>query len=50
MKIFCMVIAGNVYKYRAGSKAAAQQWCHHLQQAAYGIKEKPLPANLMSFE
>ncbi|PSN39770.1 hypothetical protein C0J52_18554, partial [Blattella germanica] len=41
---------GNVYKYRAGSKASAQQWCRHLQQAACGIKEKPLPANLMSFE
>ncbi|XP_021942644.1 ras-specific guanine nucleotide-releasing factor RalGPS2 isoform X2 [Zootermopsis nevadensis] len=41
---------GNVYKCRAGSKAAAQQWFRHLQQAACGIKEKPLPANLMSFE
>lgn len=41
---------GNVYKYRAGSKAAAEQWCRYLQQAACGIREKPLPANLMSFE
>ncbi|KAJ9601213.1 hypothetical protein L9F63_000633, partial [Diploptera punctata] len=43
-------VRGNVYKYRAGTKIAAQQWCRHLQQAACGIKEKPLPANLMSFE
>ncbi|KAJ4431368.1 hypothetical protein ANN_19965 [Periplaneta americana] len=41
---------GNVYKYRAGSKTAAQQWCRHLQQAACGIKQEPLPVNLMSFE
>ncbi|XP_068083654.1 ras-specific guanine nucleotide-releasing factor RalGPS1 isoform X2 [Anabrus simplex] len=41
---------GNVYKYRAGSKSAAQNWCRVLQQAANGIREKPLPANLMSFE
>lgn len=41
---------GNVYKYRAGSKTAAEQWCRHLQQASCGIREKPLPANLMSFE
>ena len=45
-----LFVTGNVYKYRAGSKTAAQQWCRHLQQAACGIKEKPLPANLMSFE
>jgi len=43
-------MAGNVYKYRAGTKAAAEQWCRYLQQAACGIREKPLPANLMSFE
>ncbi|XP_069675084.1 ras-specific guanine nucleotide-releasing factor RalGPS2 isoform X2 [Periplaneta americana] len=43
-------IRGNVYKYRAGSKTAAQQWCRHLQQAACGIKQEPLPVNLMSFE
>jgi hypothetical protein len=45
-----VIFAGNVYKYRAGSRTAAQQWCRYLQQAACGVKEKPLPANLMSFE
>nr|CAD7585894.1 unnamed protein product [Timema genevievae] len=41
---------GNVYKYRAGSKLSAQQWCRRLEQAAKGLKDKPLPTNLMSFE
>ncbi|KAK7873295.1 hypothetical protein R5R35_011358 [Gryllus longicercus] len=41
---------GNVYKYRAGNKESAQSWYRVLQQAARGVKEKPLPANLMSFE
>nr|CAD7397541.1 unnamed protein product [Timema poppensis] len=40
----------NVYKYRAGSKLSAQQWCRRLEQAAKGVKDKPLPTNLMSFE
>nr|CAD7260323.1 unnamed protein product [Timema shepardi] len=43
-------LGGNVYKYRAGSKLSAQQWCRRLEQAAKGVKDKPLPTNLMSFE
>ncbi|KAG8233280.1 hypothetical protein J437_LFUL013624 [Ladona fulva] len=41
---------GNVYKFRAGTKSAAIQWYRYLQQAITGNLEKPLPANLMSFE
>lgn len=40
---------GNVYKFQAGSRNAAEKWCKCLQEAS-GINEDPLPSNLMSFE
>ncbi|KAJ8959295.1 hypothetical protein NQ318_021981 [Aromia moschata] len=40
---------GNIYKFRAGSRAAAERWFHYVQQAASG-GHSPLPSNLMSFE
>ena len=43
-------VRGNVYKFRSGSKGAALKWCRHLQELSMGSPEKPLPANLMSFE
>lgn len=42
--------AGNVYKFRSGTKGSAIKWCRHLQELTMGSPEKPLPANLMSFE
>ncbi|KAL0280537.1 UNVERIFIED_CONTAM: hypothetical protein PYX00_001799 [Menopon gallinae] len=41
---------GNVYKFRTGSRASTLQWCKQIQRIASGVPEKPLPANLMSFE
>ncbi|XP_026292172.1 ras-specific guanine nucleotide-releasing factor RalGPS1 isoform X1 [Frankliniella occidentalis] len=43
-------VRGNVYKFRSGSKSTAIKWCRHLQELTIGSPEKPLPANLMSFE
>lgn len=43
------LFAENIYKFRAGSRTAAERWCCNLQQAANG-EEVPLPTNLMSFE
>ncbi|XP_046391408.1 ras-specific guanine nucleotide-releasing factor RalGPS2 isoform X2 [Ischnura elegans] len=43
-------VRGNVYKFRAGTKSAAVQWCRYLKQAITGNLEKPPPVNLMSFE
>ncbi|XP_012254202.1 ras-specific guanine nucleotide-releasing factor RalGPS2 isoform X4 [Athalia rosae] len=42
---------GNVYKFRAGSSEAAEQWLRELRATARGVTDKkPIPANLMSFE
>ncbi|XP_046733730.1 ras-specific guanine nucleotide-releasing factor RalGPS2 isoform X2 [Diprion similis] len=42
---------GNVYKFRAGSTEAAEQWLRELRATARGATDrKPIPANLMSFE
>ncbi|XP_065342458.1 ras-specific guanine nucleotide-releasing factor RalGPS1 isoform X2 [Cloeon dipterum] len=41
---------GNVYKFKAPSRSEALKWYCYLQHAIKGGKEKPLPANLMSFE
>ncbi|KAL1518378.1 hypothetical protein ABEB36_002009 [Hypothenemus hampei] len=40
---------GNMYKFRVGTKALAEKWCKHLQQASTG-DPTPLPSNLMTFE
>ncbi|XP_059478247.1 ras-specific guanine nucleotide-releasing factor RalGPS2 isoform X3 [Neocloeon triangulifer] len=43
-------LRGNIYKLRASSRSEALKWYSSLQSAIRGGKEKPLPANLMSFE
>lgn len=49
LKLFFAFI-GNVYKFRSGSKSLAFQWCRQLLKISGEGSEKPLPANLMSFE
>ncbi|XP_034232230.1 ras-specific guanine nucleotide-releasing factor RalGPS1 isoform X3 [Thrips palmi] len=43
-------VRGNVYKFRSGTKGSANKWFRHLHELSIGSPEKPLPANLMSFE
>lgn len=41
---------GNIYKFRAGTRAQAERWTRVLQDLACATDHKPLPVNLMSFE
>ena len=39
-----------MYKFRASSQAKAEEWVKHLHDAAVGLRVRPLPANLITFE
>ncbi|XP_068633797.1 ras-specific guanine nucleotide-releasing factor RalGPS1-like isoform X2 [Battus philenor] len=41
--------AGTLYKFKTGSESIAKQWVAKIEEVSNNM-EKPLPANLMSFE
>jgi len=42
--------SGDMYKFRTSSQGKAEEWVKQLHDAAVGLRMRPLPANLMSFE